>query len=255
MNRTALHVSPHPDDEILGCGATLLALGASGWRVVNLTCSLGRPADRARRRGELADALSVLGIEGIVADPPVAMSGGDDLGGTEARVADLVAVTAGRLGADLILSPHPEDAHHGHAVVGRAVASGTAGRRWWAWGLWRDLPAPTRYVPYGEEVLDRLGLALRCHTGEVTRNGYEDLLRSRARLQAVIGSERVGGFGSGPVAPEPYADLIEERLRGPGSGWELARDHVVGLGHLVDPDPDGREGGADALVHGVGDGP
>lgn len=255
MTPTALHVSPHPDDEVLGCGATLVALRSSGWRVVNLTCSLGRPGDHERRRGELSRSLDVLDVEGIVAEPPTAMSREDDLGGAEARVAELVASTAARLGADLLLSPHPDDAHHGHALVGRAVASCPVGRRWWAWGLWRDLPAPTRYVPYGRDVLEQLALALRCHAGELRRNDYEDLLRARARLQAVAGSERVLGFGSGRAAAEPYADLLEERLRGPDSGLHLARRHVVGLGELVDPDPDGGERGADAVVHRVGDGP
>lgn len=255
MTPTALHVAPHPDDEVLGCGATLVALRAAGWRVVNLTCSLGRPTDRDRRKTELGRAVEVMGIDAVTADPPVEMSGGDDLRMAEARVAELISVTADRVGAELLLSPHPDDAHPGHALVGRAVSSTSAGRRWWAWGLWRDLPSPTRYVPYGEEVLDRLTRALACHAGEVGRNDYLDLLRSRARLQAVIGSERVLGFGSGPAGPEPYADLLEERWRESGSGWQLARHHVVGLGHLVDPDPDGREGGADAVVHGVGDGP
>ena len=254
MRPTALHVAPHPDDEVLGCGATLLALRSAGWRVVNLACSLGRPADHDRRRAELTQAVAVLGIEGVVAEPPVAMSQGDDLGAAESRVAGLVASIAADLDAQLIVSPHPDDAHHAHALVGRAVSACPTGRRWWAWGLWRDLPAPTRYVPYGPDVLSRLAEALACHRGETERNDYQDLLRSRARLQAVVGSERVFGFGSGPAAPEPYADLLEERIRGGDSGFHLARRHEVGLGELLDPHPDGGEGGADAFVHGVGDG-
>ena len=37
-----LAVSPHPDDELLGAGATLMALRDAGWRVINLAASLGR---------------------------------------------------------------------------------------------------------------------------------------------------------------------------------------------------------------------
>lgn len=235
MTRTALHVSPHPDDEVLGCGATLLALRAAGWRVVNLACGLGRPADWERRRGELDAALAVLGIEGVVADPPAAMSRGDDLDTAEGRLADLVTDVAGRIDADLLVSPHPEDAHHAHAVVGRAVARTGAGDRWWSWGLWRDLPAPNRYVPYGPEVLERLMAALRCHAGELARNDYEDLLRSRARLQAVLGSERVLGFGSAPAAPEPFADLLEERARAGDGRWQLAPGGALGVAGRVLP--------------------
>jgi LmbE family N-acetylglucosaminyl deacetylase len=49
---TALHIAPHPDDELLGAGGTLLRLCDSGWTVVNLACSLGRPADTVRRTAD-----------------------------------------------------------------------------------------------------------------------------------------------------------------------------------------------------------
>jgi LmbE family N-acetylglucosaminyl deacetylase len=265
--RTAVHVSPHPDDEVLGCGATLVGLAAAGWRVVNLACSLGRAPDRARRAAELDAALSVLGIEGRRVEPPLAISRGDDLAAAEERLVTLISEAVQETGARLVISPHPEDAHHGHAVVGRAAARVAAARvgpgtvapppvalRWWAWGLWRDLPRPNRYIPYGEEVMARLGEALACHRGEIERNGYADLLVARGRVNAVLGAERVGGFGSGPLAAEPYADLLEERVDR-GSGLELAPGHVVGLVELADPDPDRLERGADAVLHGGGDGP
>jgi LmbE family N-acetylglucosaminyl deacetylase len=40
---TVLHLAPHPDDEVLGAGATLLGLREAGHRVINLACSRGRP--------------------------------------------------------------------------------------------------------------------------------------------------------------------------------------------------------------------
>jgi LmbE family N-acetylglucosaminyl deacetylase len=230
MHPTVLHVAPHPDDEILGCGATLLALRAAGWRVVNLACSLGRPADHARRRAELEAALGVLGVEGVVADPPVALSSRLEPAGDEREVARLVERTAADLGADLLLSPHPEDGHPSHALVGRAVASVGAGTRWWAWAIWRDLPEPNRYVPYGEADMARLVAALRGHAGELARQPYLEVLAARARVQAVLGSERVMGFGSGPASAEPYADLIEERVRSAGAGWRLAAGPTIGVG-------------------------
>jgi N-acetylglucosamine malate deacetylase 1 len=230
MARTALHVAPHPDDEILGCGATLLALQAAGWRVVNLACSLGRRGDQDRRRGELDAAVGVLGIEGMVASPPVAMSSGDDWSVAEERVAAVVGTAATELGAELVLSPHPNDGHPAHALVGRAVRDApTTCPRWWAWGLWRDVQTPNRYVPYGDDVLSRLLEALSCHTGEVARNPYTELLPARARVAAILGSELVHGFGSGPAAPDPYADLLEERVRTDPGGWQLSERQVVGI--------------------------
>ena len=230
MARTTLHVSPHPDDEILGCGATLLALRAAGWRVVNLACSLGRHGDHDRRRGELDAAIGVLGIEGMVASPPVAMSSEDDVAAAEGQVAVVVGTAASEPGAELLRSPHPNDGHPAHALVGRAVRdAATTCPRWWAWGLWRDVQAPNRYVPFGDDVLVRLSAALACHAGEVARNPYTDLLPARARAAAILGSELVHGFGSGPAAPDPYADLLEERVRDERDGWQLSERPVVGI--------------------------
>lgn len=226
MPRTALHVSPHPDDEVLGAGATLMELRDAGWRVVNLAVTLGRPADRDRRRGELERAIDVMGIEGVVADPPVPMSGSSDLEQAQKQVAGLVIDEARRLDAELVISSHPEDGHHAHRVVGRAVADVAAGLpegpvRWWAWSLWRDVPDPNRYVPYGEARLRELLWAMRQHAGEMLRNRYDELVPARGRTQAILGSERVFGFGSTGASGERYADLFEDRIRS-GTEWVAA---------------------------------
>jgi hypothetical protein len=42
------------------------------------------------------------------------------------------------------------------------------------------------------------------------------------------------GFGSARASPEPYADLLEERICR-GSGWRLAVGRHVGLDDLIDP--------------------
>ena len=74
-----LHLAPHPDDEVLGAGATLMGLRVHGHRVINLACSLGRPDQHERRRREVEEACDRLGLELIVHDPPLAISANDDL--------------------------------------------------------------------------------------------------------------------------------------------------------------------------------
>src|SRR4051812_1275797 len=86
-----LHVAPHPDDEAVGCGATLSVLRHAGWTVVNLTCSLGRPGDEERRRGELDASLAGLGFTGRLVTPPVAISATDDLVAAEHRLTTAIA--------------------------------------------------------------------------------------------------------------------------------------------------------------------
>src|SRR6185295_887192 len=75
---TVLHLSPHPDDEVLGAGATLLGLREAGHRVINLACSLGRPEQQERRRAEVTEACRRADFELVVHDPPLALSSGDD---------------------------------------------------------------------------------------------------------------------------------------------------------------------------------
>ena len=76
MPSTVLHLSPHPDDEVVGMPATLMALRDAGWRVVNLACGLGRPARHQRR----ADAIESQGS--VVVHLDDSMCGdGHELGG------------------------------------------------------------------------------------------------------------------------------------------------------------------------------
>lgn len=223
MRLTVLHVSPHPDDELLGAPATLLALRDAGHTVVNYAVSLGRLEDHERRRRELVAACERAGLELVVADPPLRISSGDDLHAAqadlEARLGDLLRARA----VNLVVSPSPHDRHHGHEVVGRAVREvlrvGSRGRAWWMWGLWASLPVPTIYAPLDRARLDRVRHALAAHEGEVRRNDYGALLGARARAAAILGSELVFGFGAGGTGAE-LAELLTEVRRSDG-GWHL----------------------------------
>src|SRR5581483_1293741 len=101
--RSVLHVAPHPDDELLGAGATLMALRDAGWRVVNLACSLGRPEHAARRRAELVEACRLAGFELRIPPqlPPIGRD--DDLLAAQPILAQLVAAAVAETGAELIV--------------------------------------------------------------------------------------------------------------------------------------------------------
>ncbi|WP_369076707.1 PIG-L deacetylase family protein [Tessaracoccus lacteus] len=95
----AVHVAPHPDDEILGAGATLVMLRQQGWRVVALTCTLGRLGDHDRRRVELLEATGRVGFEPRVMDPLAGLSSSDDLSAAQEYVAEAVASVIRETGA------------------------------------------------------------------------------------------------------------------------------------------------------------
>jgi LmbE family N-acetylglucosaminyl deacetylase len=210
---TVLHLSPHPDDEAIGAPATLLALRDAGHRVVNVACSLGRPAQARRRREEVADASARAGFELEILDPPLGISRGDDLAAARSRLCAWVSAYVAEHGVDVVVSPSPHDGHHGHETVGRAVRDGIerSGRapRWWAWGLWADLPVPTLVTQFDQQRMDLVLDVLAAYAGELERNDYAALVRCRATADRVLGAERAFGFGSGGL-DGPYVELLTE---------------------------------------------
>lgn len=197
---TILQLSPHPDDEAIGAGATLLALRAAGHRVVNVACGLGRPDQAARREAELREACARAGFELAIVDPAL----------------DLAAWVAARVvadGVDVVVSPSPHDGHPAHEAVARAARAGIerggGGARWWMWGLWADLPLPTLVTEFGEARLADALAMLTAHAGELERNDYAALVRCRATANRVLGAERAFGFGSAGL-DGPYVELLTE---------------------------------------------
>ncbi|MFI8717373.1 PIG-L deacetylase family protein [Stenotrophomonas sp. NPDC077464] len=149
--RCLVVVSPHPDDEVLGCGGLMQAALAKGCSVHVVSVSDGEacypdhpqwPAARLRdaRRRELASALKELGMDAT----HVSALGLPD-GAIAAHEAQLAAHLVARLSPrDVVIAPWVNDAHPDHEAAGRAarVAAANAGARFlqypvWAWH-WLD---------------------------------------------------------------------------------------------------------------------
>lgn len=219
-----MSVSPHPDDELLGAPATLMALRDAGWRVINLACSLGRPDDNHRRRAELTKACERAGFELVIPDglPPIGMR--DNLARAQAALTPAIIDALDDSGAELIVGPSPHDAHHGHEMVGRAIRDAVEKRREpmhvMFWGLWSDLPVPNLLVPFDAARLAEIQRALRAHAGELARNRFDRLLEGRAAANAVLGAERVFGFGAAGTAYK-YTELLTDARWSVAEGWRL----------------------------------
>jgi LmbE family N-acetylglucosaminyl deacetylase len=207
-----LHISPHPDDEAIAAGMTLAALASRGWHVVNVLLSVGRPGDESRRLAEAEEAAR--------------------RGGYQLEVDTDIAAALGRHGPALVVSPQPYDGHSAHETAGRAVRDALErlpiAPVWWMWGLWADLAVPTLYAPYGAADLSRALHVLEAYAGELERNDYRRLVRGRAASNAVLGSERVFGFGSAAASGEPYAELLTEAVRRDGQ-WYAGTRRVLDL--------------------------
>jgi N-acetylglucosamine malate deacetylase 1 len=211
---TALLLSPHPDDELLGCPAHLFALREEGWRIVNLALSLGsNEAERPRRLGELEEACARAGFE-LIADqgdlgmPSSRAQAGDTV---PERAVQRVLHLARGFDTRLLVSPSPHDDHPAHEWTGRlalAAARSGAAERLWLWGLWADIATPNSLCVFAPERLEQIEHALGAHTGELARNDYCRLLRARAQAGAILLPERVHGFGSHGLPNGALAEAV-----------------------------------------------
>lgn len=211
MTLAVLALAPHPDDEVLGAGATLLALRDAGHRVT-VACV---PPSAPERAEEVREACRRAGFALTFDDP----------GGVE---------------ADLLVAPSPADGHPAHEAVGRWArdAARARGVPLWLWGLWADLPLPTLYVPFDGERLAELRGVLSAHASQLARNDYLSLLDARGVCGRVLGSERVFGFGSGAALPrEPYAEVLCEILPGDRLGAARVLDPGDPLAAAASPGP------------------
>ncbi len=202
-----LHASPHPDDELIGAPATLMALRDAGHEIVNLACSFGRPDEATTRRAELEEACRRAGFELVADTEPAELL-------RERRF-------------DVVIGPSPHDRHPAHETVGRSLVE-AAPERLWLWGLWGALPFPTTVVEYGDARLQEIHHALEAHQSQIQRNDFRRLVTGRGLAGTVLGAELVFGFGSAGLAG-PYAELTTEVVR-TDAGWRQ------GAPRLLDPE-------------------
>lgn len=229
-----LHLAPHPDDELLGAPATLMALRDAGYRVVNLACGLGRPEQRERREAELREACARARFELLVPPRPAAISSRDERPQAEEELRAMARETIEALAPRIVVSPSPHDRHPGHELVARAIREELRGRGesapvWWMWGLWASLPHPTLASAFDGSRLDEVLVALEAHRGELGRRDFGGLLRARAEAAAVAGPELLFGFGSLERAREPFVELLTEVVEVKGR-W------MYGSSRWLDPD-------------------
>lgn len=238
-----LHFAPHPDDELIGAPATLMALRDAGWRVVNLACGLGRPAQRDRREAELRDACRRAGFELRLVPETVNISAGWDPSVACPELARIAAEAIDELVPQLVVSPGPGDRHHGHRLVAEAVRRALCSRegsvpRWWMWALWGSLPEPTLGTAFDEGRLAEVLDALEAHRSQLARTDYRRVVRARAELSASLAPELLFGFGQGAELHALYAELLTEAFPEDGR-WLLGVPRWLDPGDPLNGSPSG----------------
>jgi len=195
-------VSPHPDDESIGCGGTLRSHVTAGddVHVVFLTSGEGGghgrpPAEvSAAREAEAADAAQVLGLASF--DFWREPDGG--LRATEA-LADRLAKTWSELAADVVYVPHAEEQHADHRAAARLVGRARRARevevRYFE--VWTPLSRMDHIVDISDHIDEKLE-AIRCYRSQCAVVRFDDAARGLARWRGELHSWPGG----------PYAEVF-----------------------------------------------
>lgn len=186
-------LAPHPDDEAIGCGGSLLLHGAAGDRVSAIFLSSGElglkhlPAETARatREKEALRAAAILGIGEVefLRAPDWMIS--DELDEVAAKLAPVIE----RQQPDLLYLPHPHDEHPDHKSVlpllDKALeATGLAHPELRAYEIWTPLREPDVATDISAVMAKKIR-ALRAHRSQL---GYYDYVQAVRGLNAYRGA-------------------------------------------------------------------
>lgn len=223
MTKQILCIAPHPDDETIGCGGTLLRHIADGdevhWLIVTaISEAIGFTADRvASRAGEIEKVAAAYGFAGTHrCDFPTMRLDTLPLLDVISRIGEVVKAT----GAHTLYVPYRGDAHSDHAVVfdaalacaktfrypqvGAVLAYETLSET--EFGLKPDDPGfrPNHYVDIADQ-LDRKIDIMRLYEGEMADFPFprsETCMRATAQLR---------GSQCGRMAAEAFMTIKEIR--------------------------------------------
>jgi LmbE family N-acetylglucosaminyl deacetylase len=169
VHKRVLVLAPHPDDEVIGCGATAALLSDDGRQLRTLIATEGEnlpvpgvlPADVGARRR--ADALRAAGILGT---PPPVFLGFEDgtLPETVRKLSAAISEHVGEFRPDAIYAPWLLDGHPDHQAVARAVAFASVPATTEIWGYEVWAPAPANRLVDVTKVWDRKERALAAHS-------------------------------------------------------------------------------------------
>lgn len=218
MNRTVLAIAPHPDDEMLGCGGTLLRHVAEGdqvhWLIVTAM---------TERNGFSTEAIEQRQTEIEAVTQAAGFSARHELGFPTARLdsvplADVVSAIGAVIretGADTLYLPYGGDVHSDHGVV-FAAARGCS--------KWFRYPGVRRIYAY--ETPSETDFALPPDGPGMPVNRFVDISNHLERKLEILTCYE-GEMGEFPFPRSPEAIIALARLRGATAGCQAAEAFQV----------------------------
>lgn len=205
-------IAPHPDDEVLGMGGTLLRRKAEGeklaWLIVTgITAADGWSQEKINQRAdEVKRITSLFGFDSVFElNFPTAQL--DNI-----PMSDLVSAISGVFKTyqpEEVFVPHPSDVHSDHRIVFEAVASCTK---------WFRYPSVRRVLAY--ETLSETDFSLGVSQG-FRPNVFIDIephLLGKLKAMGIYESE----MGEFPFPRSYEAIRALATLRGAASGFKAA---------------------------------
>lgn len=174
----AVVFAPHPDDEVLGCGGTIVAMASRGTmvKVVYMTDGgRGDPRSTAEEMSAIRKKEARKGLDVLGCGEPVFMDRPD--GGLKAdretisRTRDLID----ELGPDAVFVPYPFDNHIDHIRTAQVVAAALGPRSpvaCYCYEVWSVLP-PNIIVDITSQ-MDRKLEALAQHSSQLALLDYRE---------------------------------------------------------------------------------
>ena len=207
-----LVVAPHPDDEVLGAGGTLLRSKAEGakvaWLIVtSITAETGWSDEKIKQRAsEVKRVTTLFGFDSVfeLKFPTTQLD--------KVPMSDIVVAIANvfkNFEPEEVFVPHPADVHTDHRIVFDAVVSCTK---------WFRCPSVKRVLAY--ETLSETDFGLGASQG-FRPNVFVDIepyLTDKSRAMEIYASE----LGEFPFPRSHEAILALATLRGAASGFKAA---------------------------------
>ncbi|MBK5224290.1 MAG: PIG-L family deacetylase [Acidimicrobiia bacterium] len=211
-------VAPHPDDELIGVGGTIvhhLAAGhavhvvhvTSGERTTGLT-HLPAAERAAAREAEARAAAARIGVD----DAHVhLLRCADGQVGHEATHLERLSATLATIAPDLVYAPWPVDAHRDHTATTRMLADALPhlpSVEWIAlYEVWSPL-APTHIVDISDSIDAKLD-AVGCYASALTSVDYVHTARGLAAYRSAQG---LRGRGHGEAFTVVDGDGLRDML-------------------------------------------
>ncbi len=232
--------APHPDDEAIGMGGTILLARRKGIEVTVVVVTDGSAGgDPAVRRREAQEAAEVLGLSGLE------FVGLPDRGVTDEHMdPSWMESLVQRYGPANVFSPSPMDIHPDHRAVAveliRAMRAMGWGGEVWFYETLRQVEI-NRLVDISPVVEEKLK-AINIYRSQTAQVDYGEVARGLNGLRGVtLGLGRFAeGFLAGPATLIPA--LLEERCSiylGPLAKPKGAGSSMAVPGEAPGPEPEG----------------